>query len=99
MLTNVLCGQNLYIIERDDHYGFADKSGKLVIAPKYGLVKPFTEGLGPVLVNGDWGFIDSEGNAKIESRFWGADNFSNGLAAVHLKGGWGYNILMEQGNY
>ena len=89
-LSNVLLAQNLYIIEKDDLYGFADKSGALLISPKYGLAKAFREGLAPVYVSGRWGYIDSEGNMKIEPQFWDADNFSNGIAAVHLKGGWGY---------
>jgi len=62
--TNMLLAQNLYVIERDDFYGFSDKSGTPVIPPRYGLVKPFSEGLAPVYVSGTWGFIDSEGNMK-----------------------------------
>jgi WG containing repeat len=88
--SNVLLAQNLYIVEKDDLYGFVDKSGALVIPPKYGLAKAFREGLAPVYISGRWGYIDSEGNMKIEPQFWDADNFSNGIAAVHLKGGWGY---------
>jgi hypothetical protein len=80
---------NLYIIERESFYGFSDKSAKPVIAPRYGAVKPFSEGLAPVYQAGSWGFIDSEGKMQIEPDFWDADNFSDGLAAVH-KGGWGY---------
>jgi hypothetical protein len=81
--------QTLYIIERNDSYGFSDKSGKLVIPPRYGAAKPFSEGLAPVYQAGSWGFIDSEGKMKIEPDFWDADNFPDGLAIVH-KGGWGY---------
>jgi hypothetical protein len=89
-LSNVLLAQNLYIIEKDGVYGFADKSGTLVIPPKYGLAKAFREGLAPVYISGKWGYIDSEGNMKIQPHFWDADNFSDGMAAVRLKGGWGY---------
>jgi hypothetical protein len=81
--------QNLYVIERDDVYGFSDKSGKPVIAPRYGAMKPFSEGLAPVYEAGRWGFIDSEGKMQIEPAFWDTDTFSDGLAAIH-KGGWGY---------
>jgi hypothetical protein len=81
--------QDLYIIERDNFYGFSDKSAKPVIAPRYCAVKPFREGLAPVYEAGSWGFIDSEGKMQIEPDFWDADNFSDGLAGVH-KGGWGY---------
>ena len=88
--TNTLSAQNLYVIEKDDLYGFSDKSGTPVIPPKFGLVKTFSEGIAPVYVNGTWGFVDSEGKMKIEPRFWEADNFSDGFAAVHQEGGWGY---------
>jgi hypothetical protein len=87
--AEVNSAQNLYIIERDDFFGFSDKSGKPVIPPRYGAVKLFSEGLAPVYEAGRWGFIDSEGKMQIESDFWDADSFSDGLAAVH-KGGWGY---------
>ena len=88
--TGRLQAQSLYVIEKDGLYGFSEKSGKPVIPPKYGLVKPFSEGLAPVYISGAWGFVDLEGNMKIEPHFLGADNFSDGLAAVRQKGGWGY---------
>jgi hypothetical protein len=81
--------QDLYLVERDDLYGFSDKSGKLLILPKYGAAKPFSEGLAAVYENGNWGFIDSTGRTKIEPDFWDADNFAEGLAAIR-KEGWGY---------
>jgi hypothetical protein len=88
--TGLNRAQDLYIIERDGFYGFSDKSGKPVIAPRYGAVKPFREGLAPVYQAGSWGFIDTKGQMQIEPAFWDADSFSDGLAAVHHKGGWGY---------
>jgi hypothetical protein len=88
--TELNRAQDLYIIERDDFYGFNDKSGKPVVAPRYGAVKRFREGLAPVYQAGSWGFIDATGKMQIEPAFWDADAFSDGLAAVHHKGGWGY---------
>lgn len=86
----VILAQNLYIIERDDLYGFSDKSGKSVISPGYGAVKAFSEGLAPVYKNGCWGFIDTEGKIRIRPEFLHADIFSNGLAAVQVNDEWGY---------
>jgi WG containing repeat len=83
-------GQNLYAFERDEFYGFRDKTGKATIRPVYGAVKPFSEGLAPVYQAGVWGFINSEGKMMITPGFWGAEAFSEGLAAVHQRGGWGY---------
>jgi hypothetical protein len=87
--TELNRAQDLYIIERDNLYGFSEKSGELAIVARFGAVKSFSEGLAPVYQAGSWGFIDAEGKMKIEPDFWDADSFSNGLAAVH-KGGWGY---------
>jgi WG containing repeat len=86
----VILAQNLYIIERDDLYGFSDKSGKPVISPGYGAVKAFSEGLAPVYKNGCWGFIDTEGKIQIRPEFLHADIFSSGLAAVQVNDEWGY---------
>jgi hypothetical protein len=89
VLTELIHAQNLYIVERDDLYGFSDKSGKSVIPPKYRAVKSFSEGLAPVYRDGSWGFIDSDGKVAIDFEFQEAEGFSNGLAAVR-KEKWGF---------
>jgi WG containing repeat len=88
--TALTLAQNRYIIERDDLYGFSDKSGTPVIPPEYGAVKAFSEGLAPVYKDGAWGFIDTEGKIQISARFLHAENFSSGLAAVQVTDEWGY---------
>ena len=83
-------------------YGFADKSGKLVIPTKFISAGSFHEGLAAVYVGGadtgdtglrggKWGYIDKSGEMVIEPQFSSAHEFSEGLAAVTFDGinyGW-----------
>lgn len=71
-------------------YGYVDRTGKFVIEPKYGMAKPFSEGLAAVQIdtkqNGsfqyNYGYIDKTGKVVIEPQFNSASRFSEGLAAV-----------------
>lgn len=38
--------------------GFIDASGRIVIAPQFDKVKPFSEGLAGVMIGDKWGYID-----------------------------------------
>jgi hypothetical protein len=76
-------------------WGFIDKTGEVVVAPKYSWVADFSEGLAAVKVGGThflggkYGFIDRTGRTVIEPQFQGAKSFSEGLAAVQAGGKWG----------
>ena len=63
-------------------YGYANKSGKLVIEPQYDKADMFAEGLAAVKIDEKYGFIDKNGESVIEPIFWYAQHFSEGLAAV-----------------
>lgn len=71
-------------------YGFMDEKAKEVIAPKYGDVGKFSEGLAKVQLEGKWGFIDQIGKLIVSNKYDEADKFKNGLAAVRKNGKWGY---------
>ena len=47
------------------HYGFIDKSGRVVIEPKYDYALAFTEGLSPVSIDDDFVIIDKKGNVVV----------------------------------
>ena len=49
--------------------GFIDKTGMVVIPPKFDEVNPFSEGLAAVQIEGKWGFIDKTGNMVIRPQF------------------------------
>ncbi|PWT97996.1 MAG: hypothetical protein C5B53_07245 [Candidatus Melainabacteria bacterium] len=90
--------------ETDDYYekptwGFADRTGKVVIQPKFQTVRPFSEGMAAVGTQGEsMGFIGRDGKFKIEPHFTYAGSFSEGLACVVDKNGFcGY--IDTRGNY
>src|SRR4028119_1357356 len=64
----------------------------LLVSPKAGATEPepiihvFSEGLGPVRVNGKWGYIDVTGQMVIKPQFDFATQFKNGLGFVQLNG-------------
>ena len=64
--TELNRAEDLYVIERDNLYGYSEKSGDLAIVARYSAVRSFSEGLAPVYQTGSWGFIDAEGKMKIE---------------------------------
>lgn len=70
-------------IEHDDHWGFADSTGKVVIPCIYNDVTYFYEGL--ACVENDkrkWGFVDEHGNETIPCKWEDVGFFSEGLAYV-----------------
>ncbi|MBC7883358.1 MAG: WG repeat-containing protein [Anaerolineae bacterium] len=72
------------------HYGYADKSGRIVIPPQYEEGGDFKEGLAAVKLNGKYGFIDRSGKLVIAYQFDDARWFSEGMAGVRLGDQWGF---------
>lgn len=70
--------------------GFIDKTGQIVIQPKYYSAKPFSEGLAEVCINSGntCGFIDKSGKEVITPKYYSIDDgFKSGLAFVRtIKG-------------
>lgn len=101
-LINALHGQNvtaskLFLVVKDGKTGFIDKTGKIVVEPKFFSAQEFSEGLSAVLARvnsgAGWGYIDSTGKIVIEptERFVKAGSFFEGLAPVMLSDSkWGY---------
>lgn len=68
---------------KNDKWGFVDKKGNVIIAPKYEMARSFSHGLAAVCLNGYWGFIDQGGNLVIETQFRDALYFSEfGICGV-----------------
>jgi hypothetical protein len=78
-------------------WGFVDKTGEVVIKPKYHSVKSFKEGLALVTLMTDdnnilRGFINNTGSEviKINDKFTNLQSFNDGLAPYSDGDGWGY---------
>jgi hypothetical protein len=81
-------------IYENGRWGYADQSGKVVIAARFDAARPFTRGLAQVgLVDEElpeidarpnlkWGYIDERGRVLVELRYAVLRDFSEGLAAA-----------------
>lgn len=77
-------------IKREGRWGFVDASGREVVAPRYQLVRQFSDGLCAVNL-GHWRYIDGEGRELTTARMKYAGDFHEGLAAVaNEKLKWGF---------
>jgi len=72
--------------------GFIDKTGALVVAPRWEAVDRFSEGLCAVAVRKDaqgrflWGYIDTRGKLAVPPAYLRADPFFEGRAIVLPEG-------------
>lgn len=70
-------------ISKDDHWGFVDENGTVVVPCKYNAVTYFQEGM--ACVESDkrkWGFVSPDGNEVIPCKWEDVGFFSEGLAYV-----------------
>ncbi len=82
--------EGLLCVGTEAGVGFVDKTGKLVIEPRFSYAKDFSEGLAPVSVGEKWGFVLKNGEIAIPPQFNDANSFSQGLALVKVKEGYAY---------
>jgi hypothetical protein len=71
-------------IRENGRYGFADKSGKLVIPARYEYAESFSDGFAVVGEDQHFWYIDSRGNRASFGIFAAASPFFKGLANVQL---------------
>ena len=76
----------LFPIQQNDRWGYIDRSGKIVIEPRFESAREFSEGPAVVYLNGKSGFIDTSGKIVIEPKYPVARPFSEGLARVQVSG-------------
>lgn len=75
-------------------HGFIDKTGKIVIKPKYAEAFDFSDGLAAVRdektevygMGNRWGFIDKTGTLRIGMEYNEVHPFKNELTRVHIGG-------------
>lgn len=79
----------LYVVKKDDRYGFVDNQGRLRISNRYQKVRSFSEGLAPVYLQRKWGFIDKKEQLRIQPHYRSVSPFENGIAVVADQKGFG----------
>lgn len=79
-------------VMKNNKYGYADTSGKIVIPIEYDYVvnNYFQEKLMCVSKNDLYGYVNPKNEIVIPLKYKNAFSFSNGLAAVLVDGKWGY---------
>jgi hypothetical protein len=86
---------------KEQRFGFIDKGGKVIIAPRFSYVDSFSEGLAGACIGvKKCGFIDRSGKFVVTPRFDFVSQFSEGLASVLVNHKFGYidksgNIIIE----
>jgi hypothetical protein len=80
----------LFQIHYGDKWGFMDRRGNTVIAPRFDSEGNFFGGLAKVELNHKWGYVDGSGHVAIPCRFDSVGDFSEGLAPVQVNRRWGY---------
>ena len=76
--------KTLFPVEKDDKWGFIDRTGKIVVPLQFASANDFHEGLALVTANGKKLFIDAAGRVVITPQFDIIHDFSEGLAAVNV---------------
>lgn len=69
-----------FIIERANRWGFIDRSGQVIIQPKFDTIRNFFEDRAAFKQDSKWGFIDADGNVVIKPQFEEVTNFVEGRA-------------------
>jgi hypothetical protein len=76
--------KTLFPVERDDQWGFIDRTGKIIIPLQFDSANDFHEGLALVSAKGKKLFVDETGRVVITPQFDIVHDFSEGLAAVNI---------------
>ncbi|MGJ5813444.1 WG repeat-containing protein [Paludibaculum fermentans] len=80
----------LFKIYRAGKFGYMDRGGNVVIAPRFDEARDFFHGLAAVRLNGKVGFVNERDQLVIPARFDDARDFLEELAPVRLGRLWGY---------
>lgn len=76
-------------LKKDNKWGFADKTGKVVVPVKFDAVLFYSEGFTSVKTKGKFGFINKAGEFITEPKYDEAESFILGMAKVRKGKKWG----------
>src|SRR3989339_851218 len=60
--------ESLFPVQQDQKWGYIDKTGQIIIAPRFDGAEPFAEGLALVKTGEKWGAMDRTGTLVIQPR-------------------------------
>lgn len=80
----------LFPVVQNGLWGFADRSGKLIISPSFEQAFEFHESLANIRLAGKYGFIDEHGGLIVKAEDDSPSEFSEGVAAASVGGKQGY---------
>ena len=75
-------GDGLVPVFASGKFGFANRSGKVVIQPTYDEARRFSESRAAVRIGERWGYIGLDGNDVVAAELIAASSFDNGVALV-----------------
>lgn len=86
------CGyaEGLAPIIKDDHYGYVNTVGELVIPAVYQETYPFSDGLALYRENDHYGYLDTSGQSVIAPQYTNAWGFWEGRAKIEQDGKYGF---------
>ncbi len=84
--SDCVYNENLTPVIKDGLYGYADSTGKVIIAAKYQDAYGFDDGLALIKERGKYGFINATGKQVIKAQYDDAWGFSNQRAKVFKNG-------------
>lgn len=90
---DVYLGGQIAYKDRNGKWGFIDRTGEIVIQPKYDGAKSFSSGLAGVKTGESWGFINQDGTLVIDSVFADVDYFTSGGITVVSEYEGQYNVI------
>lgn len=82
--------EGAWAVQHEGAWGFIDRDGRWLVAPRYSEVKKFSDGLAAVCERGKWGFVDRQGELVIRPRFNSAGQFGEGLCPCQEGEGYGF---------
>ena len=80
---------------KNNKYGYMDRTGKIIIEPKFDFADYFVDGIALVSLNQKVGYINQFGEYIIKPQFENGESFSEGFAAVKKSELYGF-IQIEQ---
>lgn len=84
----------LFPVVKDGRWGFIDRTGRVVIAPRFDRAGRFSEGLAPVQEGATLGYVDASGRIALVPEYLPAGAlhrpFSAGLAVVKVGDRYGF---------